>query len=119
MRNLAIALATTAAVVASPAMARDGAWYIGGEFGGMIAEDMDIDIGAVHEGVRLVGEFVEPLPSGRNDQLLLLRHALDQRSVSASLAPSMTKAAAKVRRIQAITAGRLTTRSRIAAANTP
>ncbi len=44
MRKLAImaALATTA--LAAPAMARDGAWYVGAEGGGMIVEDMKFDL---------------------------------------------------------------------------
>ncbi|TVV76110.1 outer membrane protein, partial [Sphingomonas solaris] len=44
MRKLAImaALATTA--LAAPAMARDGAWYVGAEGGGMIVEDLKYDL---------------------------------------------------------------------------
>jgi opacity protein-like surface antigen len=57
MRNLAIALATTAAVVASPAMARDGAWYIGGEFGAMIVEDMDFDVGATEDAITVDHDY--------------------------------------------------------------
>jgi OmpA-OmpF porin, OOP family len=53
MRKLAIALATTAAVVASPALARDGALYVGGEFGAMIVEDTDVDVGAVEDAINL------------------------------------------------------------------
>ena len=48
--------ATTAALVASPAMARDGAWYIGGEFGASIVEDIDFDVGATEDAIA-----VEPL----------------------------------------------------------
>jgi len=51
MRKLAIALATTAAVAASPAMARDGAWYVGGDFGAMIVEDTDFDVNSVDDQV--------------------------------------------------------------------
>jgi len=53
MRKLAIALATTAAVLAPPALARDGAWYVGGEFGGMIVEDSDFDRAGVEDQIQL------------------------------------------------------------------
>ena len=43
MRKLAIAVALSSTLLATPAFARDGAWYVGGEFGAMIVEDMDID----------------------------------------------------------------------------
>ena len=57
MRNLAIALATTAALVASPAMARDGAWYIGGEFGASIVEDIDFDVGATEDAISVDHDY--------------------------------------------------------------
>jgi opacity protein-like surface antigen len=57
MRKLAIALATAAAVTASPAVARDGAWYVGGEFGAMIVEDTDVDIGATDNALRLSHDY--------------------------------------------------------------
>jgi OOP family OmpA-OmpF porin len=41
MRKLAIAVALSTTVLAGPALARDGAWYVGGEFGAMIVEDSD------------------------------------------------------------------------------
>jgi outer membrane protein OmpA-like peptidoglycan-associated protein/opacity protein-like surface antigen len=41
MRKLAIAAALSTTVLAGPALARDGAWYVGGDFGPMIVEDMD------------------------------------------------------------------------------
>jgi len=44
MRKLAIAVALSSTVLATPALARDGAWYIGGDFGPMIVEDVEIDI---------------------------------------------------------------------------
>src|SRR5262245_51931165 len=46
MRKLAIAVALSSTVLATPALARDGAWYVGGDFGGMIVEDIDFDVGA-------------------------------------------------------------------------
>lgn len=35
-----------AMLAATPALARDGAWYVGGEFGAMIVEDVGFDFGA-------------------------------------------------------------------------
>lgn len=43
MRKLAIALALSTTVLAGPALARDGAWYVGGDFGAMIVEDTDLE----------------------------------------------------------------------------
>jgi OOP family OmpA-OmpF porin len=45
MRKLAIVLALSSTLLATPAFARDGAWYVGGEFGAMIVEDTNVDIG--------------------------------------------------------------------------
>jgi OOP family OmpA-OmpF porin len=53
MRKLIFWLALCAGLIATPAFARDGAWYVGGEFGGMIVEDTNVDIGAVDNAVRL------------------------------------------------------------------
>lgn len=53
MRKLAIALALSSTLLATPAFARDGAWYVGGEFGAMIVEDQDVDIGTVDNALRL------------------------------------------------------------------
>ncbi|HEX8625234.1 MAG TPA: OmpA family protein [Allosphingosinicella sp.] len=53
MRKLAIAMALSSTLLATPAFARDGAMYIGGEFGAMIVEDMDVDIGAVQNAVTI------------------------------------------------------------------
>jgi len=41
MRKLAIAAALSTTVLAGPALARDGAWYVGGDFGPTIVEDME------------------------------------------------------------------------------
>jgi opacity protein-like surface antigen len=46
MRKLAIAVALTSTVLATPALARNGAWYVGGDFGAMIVEDMGFNFGA-------------------------------------------------------------------------
>ncbi|HEX8262595.1 MAG TPA: OmpA family protein [Allosphingosinicella sp.] len=53
MRKLAIAVALSSTLLATPAFARDGAWYVGGEFGAMIVEDTNVDIGAVDNALRL------------------------------------------------------------------
>lgn len=45
MRKLAIAMALSSTVLAAPALARDGAPYVGAEFGAMIVEDVDFSIG--------------------------------------------------------------------------
>ncbi|HET9428381.1 MAG TPA: flagellar motor protein MotB, partial [Allosphingosinicella sp.] len=39
MRKLAIVVALSSTVLATPALARNGAWYVGGDFGGMLIED--------------------------------------------------------------------------------
>ncbi|MBB5685814.1 OmpA family protein [Sphingobium boeckii] len=44
MRKLAITLALASTAIASPALAKDGAWYIGVEGGAMLVEDFDLDI---------------------------------------------------------------------------
>src|SRR4051812_27905342 len=46
MRKLAIAVALSSTLLATPAFARNGAWYVGGEFGAMIVEDTHVRVGA-------------------------------------------------------------------------
>src|SRR3954463_14801872 len=53
MRKLAIALALSSTLLATPAFARDGAWYVGGEFGAMIVEDSNVNVGATSNALRL------------------------------------------------------------------
>ncbi|HEX8512761.1 MAG TPA: OmpA family protein [Allosphingosinicella sp.] len=53
MRKLAIAMALSSTLLATPAFARDGAMYIGGEFGAMIVEDMDVDVGATSNAITI------------------------------------------------------------------
>ena len=60
MRKLAIALATSAALVATPALAKDGAVYFGGEFGAMKANDMGFDVNGVEDAVTIEHEFDLP-----------------------------------------------------------
>src|SRR5690349_11942619 len=57
MRKLAIAMALSSTLLATPAFARDGAMYVGGEFGAMIVEDMSVDIGTVDNAVTLNHEY--------------------------------------------------------------
>ena len=57
MRKLAIAMALSSTLLATPAFARDGAMYIGGEFGAMIVEDMNVDIGAVENAITINHEY--------------------------------------------------------------
>ena len=45
MRKLAIVVALSSTVLATPALARNGAWYVGGDFGAMIVEDIGFDYG--------------------------------------------------------------------------
>jgi OOP family OmpA-OmpF porin len=43
MRTVVMVSAGALALVASPAAAEDGAWYVGGDFGAMIVEDTSLD----------------------------------------------------------------------------
>jgi opacity protein-like surface antigen len=45
MRKLAIVVALSSTVLATPALARNGAWYVGGDFGATIVEDTGFDFG--------------------------------------------------------------------------
>jgi OmpA-OmpF porin, OOP family len=53
MRKMAIAVALASTAIATPALARNDAWYIGVEGGAMIVEDIQLDIGAI--GTRAAG----------------------------------------------------------------
>ena len=44
MRKLAVAVALASTALATPALARDKAWYVGVEGGAMIVEDIHFDI---------------------------------------------------------------------------
>ena len=57
MRKLAIAMALASTAIASPALARDGAWYIGVEGGAMIVEDLDLDIGAIDDAATVDHDY--------------------------------------------------------------
>jgi len=57
MRKLAIAVALSSTLLATPAFARDGAWYVGGEFGAMIVEDIDVDVGTRNNAFTLDHDY--------------------------------------------------------------
>src|SRR3546814_18114081 len=56
MRKLAIVMAFASTALATTAHARDGAWYIGAEGGGMIVEDSKFDLGAAPNAVEVEHE---------------------------------------------------------------
>ena len=49
MRKLALMAVLASTALAAPAMARDGAWYVGVEGGAMMVEDMDFDVNAINK----------------------------------------------------------------------
>ncbi len=55
MRKLVIGMAMASTALASPALARDNAWYVGVEGGPMIVEDVEFDVdgGADENGFEL------------------------------------------------------------------
>lgn len=53
MRALFITLAFSSTLLATPALARDGAFYVGGEFGVMAVDDLDIDVGATDNALTI------------------------------------------------------------------
>jgi hypothetical protein len=53
MRKLAIAVALASTALATPALARDKAWYVGVEGGAMIVEDIHFDIGAAPDAMKI------------------------------------------------------------------
>ncbi|MCJ1961096.1 outer membrane protein, partial [Novosphingobium mangrovi (ex Hu et al. 2023)] len=53
MRKLVIGLALASTAIATPALARDGAWYVELDFGAMIVEDADVDINGVDNAGQL------------------------------------------------------------------
>ena len=57
MRSLAVAMALSSTLLATPVLARDGALYIGGELGVIRADDMDIDIGAANNAVSINHDY--------------------------------------------------------------
>lgn len=60
MRKIAFWLATAAAVMATPAAARDGAVYVGGEFGALWANDTELDVNGVEDVVTVDYEAEMP-----------------------------------------------------------
>lgn len=57
MRKLAIVMALASTALATSAYARDGAWYVGIEGGGLLVEDSKFDLGAVSKGVEVDHEI--------------------------------------------------------------
>ena len=57
-------LATAAAMVASPALARDGAVYVGAELGAMKANDSDIDVNGVEDAITVDYDWDLPDDTG-------------------------------------------------------
>ena len=53
MRKITLGLASAAIVLASPALAKDGAIYAGAEFGIMKADDTEIDVGAIDDAIEV------------------------------------------------------------------
>lgn len=53
MRKLAIAVALASTALATPALARDKAWYVGVEGGAMIVEDIHFDIGTTPDAAQV------------------------------------------------------------------
>jgi len=57
MRKLAIVVALSSTVLATPALARDGAWYVGADFGAMIVEDLEFDVGTAEDAIIVDHEY--------------------------------------------------------------
>jgi OmpA-OmpF porin, OOP family len=57
MRKLVIGMALASTVLASPALAREDAWYVELDGGVMLLEDMDYDVGAVNNGVTVDSDY--------------------------------------------------------------
>jgi OmpA-OmpF porin, OOP family len=57
MRKLAIVVALSSTAIATPALARDGAWYVGGDFGAMIVEDTHFDVGTTEDAIIVDHEY--------------------------------------------------------------
>src|SRR4028119_1211484 len=57
MRKLAIVVALSSTVLATPALARDGAWYVGGDFGAMIVEDVRFDVNTTEDAIIVDHEY--------------------------------------------------------------
>ena len=57
MRKIAVVMALASTALATPALARDNAWYIGAELGPMIVEDIDFDIGTINDAASVDHEY--------------------------------------------------------------
>lgn len=57
MKKLAIAVALASTAMASPALATDGAWYVGLEGGPMIVEDIELDISGTNNAASIDHDY--------------------------------------------------------------
>ena len=57
MRKLAVIMALASTAIATPALARDKAWYVGVEGGGTIVENIRYDIGAQRQAANTSHEY--------------------------------------------------------------
>ena len=57
MRKIIIGMALASTAFATPAMARNDAWYVELDFGPMIVEDSDFDIGSFNDAATLDSEY--------------------------------------------------------------
>ena len=57
MRKLVIGMALASSAFATPALAREDAWYVELDFGPMIVEDADFDIGTFDNAATLDSEY--------------------------------------------------------------
>jgi OmpA-OmpF porin, OOP family len=57
MRKLAVVLALASTALASPALARDKAWYVGVEGGAMIVEDLDFDVNGIGDAATVDSDY--------------------------------------------------------------
>ncbi|MBA4772086.1 MAG: porin family protein, partial [Sphingomonas sp.] len=57
MRKVAVSLALASTIIATPALARDKAWYVGIDGGGTIVEQINYDIGTQRGAARVSHEY--------------------------------------------------------------
>src|ERR1700761_1459455 len=57
MRKLAVAVALASTALATPALARDKAWYVGVEGGAMIVEDIHFDINGAPDAMKIDHDY--------------------------------------------------------------
>ena len=57
MRKLVIGMALASSALATPALAREGSWYVDLDFGPMILEDSKFDIGTINNAANLDSDY--------------------------------------------------------------